>query len=127
MKISHLIRKLETLDPELSVTLEVRGFILVPIGPGDGGEMMFREPREEPRMFGALRLHPDDIGVRGQHAVLSVNYTVGYELTDKLRIIGGVTSANRHYADDPEWEGEGGCKTLVLSLPLAEPKEAAQQ
>lgn len=126
MKISHLIRKLETLDPELPVALEVRGYISVPIGPGDGGEMMFREPREESRMFGALRLHPDDIGVRGQQAVLSVNYTISYELTDKLRIIGGVTSANQH-TDDPEWEGEGGCRTLVLSLPLAEARQAEQE
>lgn len=119
MRISHLIRKLETLDPELPVALEVRGYISVPIGAGDAGEMMYREPCEEPRMFGTLRLHPDDIGVRGQRAVLSISYMVSYELTDKLRITGGVASAKQHDTDDPEWEDEGGCKTLVLSLPIA--------
>ena len=127
MRISHLIRKLESMDPDLPVSLEVRGYILVPIGPGDGGEMMFREPREEPQMFGALRLHPDDFAVRGQRAVLAVDYTVSYELTDKLRIAGGVTSGNPHQSDDPEWEGEATCKTLVLSLPLAHAKQAEHE
>ncbi len=119
MKISHLIDKLKTLNPDLPVMLEVHGFVLVPIGPGDGGEMMFHEPRAERRMFGALRLHPDDIAARGQQAVVSVSYTISYELTERLRFIGGVTSANQHHTDDPEWEDDGGCKTLVLSLPIA--------
>jgi hypothetical protein len=130
MKISHLIKKLETLNPELPVSLELRGFVQVPIGPGDGGEMMYREPQEDARMCASMILHPDDISIIAEQAVLSVNYVLRYEFTDRLEFLADVRPGNRHVINDPQEQDmedtldalfgtRSKIRTLVFPLPEA--------
>jgi hypothetical protein len=125
MKVHHLIAKLQNIDPDLTVSLCLLGWVATPYGAGDAGEMIFREPRREKALDALCKLHPDDIVASAATAVITLSQVVRYELTDQLRLRTDLRPANQHVTRDPERDDVeallGPIKTLVF--PPAPPEE----
>lgn len=79
MKVFHLIEKLRTLNPNLTVSFELAGWVEVPDGAGECGEMMYRERRREKGLDATCKLRPDDVQPIADHLVISLRQIVRYE------------------------------------------------
>ena len=118
MKVHHLITKLQSLDPNLTVSVRLLGWVATPYAPGEAGEMMYREPRREKALDAVCEIHPDDIVASAAYASISLGQVVRYELTDRLQLRTDLRPAIEHVTRDPQQDDVdalfGPIKTLVF-------------